>query len=297
MKIGVGDEPWWNMKCVLQGRICRFALMKILFAFCFFIISVTAFSQKTKLNKDSLAVRDSIREFMYRGALLSMDALQSKYESQKTTDPTEQHQKMGQSQNLFFQSRAYYRKAIKFDGNYFLAWSGIGNDYLLQDLPKAAIPCYKKALTINPSYAPGWFNLGKAYVSISGFDSAEYAFRESIHTDSSYLQSYQALSRLLVAQKKDTKAALELLQTCLAHCASSEVPYVEMASIYFSMNDSVKGIDCTEKAAAVYSGDLQRLDLLRTYFKQHNDPKKAAYYETLFAAEQKKLEIPGDPDK
>jgi tetratricopeptide (TPR) repeat protein len=270
--------------------------MKILFSFCFFIISITAFSQKTKLNKDSLAVRDSIREFMYRGALLSMDALQSKYESQKTNDPAEKHQKMGQSQNLFFQSRAFYRKAIKMDANYYLAWSGMGTDYLLQDLPKAAIPCYRKAVAINPAYSPGWFNLGKAYLAVSGFDSAEFAFRESIRTDSTFLQSYQALSRLLVTQKKNNEAALALLQTCLAHCSSSEVPYVEMASIYFSEKDSVKGIEYTEKAAAVYAGDLQRLDLLRNYFRRHNDPKKAAYYETLFAAEQKKQEIPDDPN-
>ena len=261
----------------------------------FLLVLVNSISaQKTKPNKDSLAIRDSIREMMYRGAMLSMDALQSKYESQKTTDPGVKKQKSGESQNLFFQSRAYYRKAIAFDKNYAPAWNSMGTTYFLQDLPKASLPCYHKAILINGNYSSAWYNLGKSYLALKLNDSAEYSFRQSIRSDSTFIQAYQELSQLLF-MKKDSIEAFRLLQLSAYYNQDSEVPWVTMAAVYFSYKDSASGISALERAAAIYPGDLDRLQFLADYYKRKGDKRKADYFADLFVSEKKKQEFDRDP--
>lgn len=255
----------------------------------------TSFAQKNKINKDSLAIRDSIKEMMFRGAMLSMDALQSKYESQKTNDQDVKKQKAGESQNLFFQSRAFYRKALVFDKNYSPAWNNMGTTYFLQEIPKASIPCYQKALAINPDYSSAWFNLGKAYHMLNRNDSAEYSFRQSIRSDSSFVQAYQELSHLLFTVKRDSLEGMRLLRLATYYNPSSEVPWVMMASVYFSYKDSVSGISALERAVAIYPGDIQRLQLLAGYYKRKGDQRKADYFQELFLSEKKKLESLSEP--
>jgi len=171
----------------------------------------------------------------------------------------------------------------------------MGTAYYLQDLPKAAIPCYRQAISINPDYASAWYNLGKAYLAISRNDSAAYSFRQSIRCDSSSVPSYQELSRLLVLNE-DTGSALKLLRLSAYYKPASEVPWVSMSVIYFSFDDSLNGIVSLEHAAKIYAGDVERLKKLSSYFRQHGDTKKAAYYENLLAIEIKKQEIPADKD-
>lgn len=262
------------------------------------LISFSAAAQKNKQKNDSLAIRDSIREFMFQGALLSMDALQAKYESQRTMEMGAKQQKAGEAQNLFFQSRAYYRKAIAYDKEYYPAWTNMGTAYYLQDLPKAAIPCYRKAISINADYASAWYNLGKAYLMLSRNDSAAYSFRQAIRCDSGAVPSYQELSHILLISE-DTSSALKLLRLSAYYKSTSEVPWVSMAAIYFTYNDSVKGIASLENAAKIYAGDVERLKNLSDYFKRHGDAKKAAYYSNLVAVELKKQEVPEDknPDR
>ncbi|CAN5782021.1 hypothetical protein BH11BAC7_BH11BAC7_19130 [soil metagenome] len=257
--------------------------------------SLTASAQKNKQKNDSLAIRDSIRECMFQGALLSMDALQAKYESQRTLEIGAKQQKAGEAQNLFFQSRASYRKAIGYDNNYFPAWTNMGTAYYLQDLPKAAIPCYRKAISINADYASAWYNLGKAYVMLSRNDSAAYSFRQAIRCDSSAVAPYQELSHILL-MNQDTGSALKLLRLSTYYKPTSEVPWVSMAGIYFTYNDSANGIVSLERAAKIYAGDVERLKNLSVYFKRHGDEKKSAYYSNLLAVELKKQEVPADKD-
>jgi tetratricopeptide (TPR) repeat protein len=266
--------------------------------FLVFIVVLSAFSAaaQKKVKNDSLIIQDSIREMMFHGALLSMDALQAKYESQKTTEPGVKRQKSGEAQNLFFQSRAYYRRAIGFNKNYSPAWNSMGTTYYLQEIPKAAIPCYRKAISINENYSSAWFNLGKAYVALAMTDSAKYSYKQSIRSDSTFVQAYQELSRLIMANEKDSSQALNLLRLASKYTPTSEVPWVSMSIIYFSYQDSVNAIYALERAAQIYPGDAQRLQLLADYFQNHN-PKKGAYYLNLLAVERKKMEIPADTEK
>ena len=150
----------------------------------------------------------------------------------------------------------------------------------------------------NADYSSAWFNLGKAYTTIDLIDSAAYAFRQAIRCDSSAVTSYQELSRILLFNE-DTGSAIKLLRLAAYYKPTSEVPWVSLATIYFTYNDSVNGIVSMEQAAKIYSGDIDRLKKLIVYFSQKGAVKKTAYYSNLLAIEIKKQEIPADknPDK
>ncbi|HTL81446.1 MAG TPA: tetratricopeptide repeat protein [Bacteroidia bacterium] len=256
--------------------------------------SFTLFAQHHKQNVDSIAMRDSVRDFLYQGTLFSMNALQSKYESERATSIEVKHQKSVEAQNLFYQARISYRKVIKLDSNNYTAWSNIGTTYLLEGLPKEAKYCFRQAVQINPGYSPAWFNLGKVYSEGSGNDSAELAFSMAIRNDSGYTQAYQEWSNLIMKSKKDTARALSLLRISAVHTPQSEVPWVNMSEIFFQSGDSVSGLHALEHAAAIYPGDVDRLKLLVDYYGRHNDEKKKNYYSAILAVELKKLEVPKD---
>ncbi len=291
----VGMHYFCDMKNCLKSFFESCSVGKTLFVIAILFV-LPGYAQKNKLKNDSIAMRDSIKEMMFQGTLLSMDALQAKYESEKGNDLVQKQQKAGESQNLFFQSRAYYRKAIALDKNYYPAWTSMGTTYFMQGIPKASIPCYRKALSLNPDFSPAWFNLGKAYDMVGKKDSAVYSYDQCIRCDSTSVKAYQELSRIIMLTQKDSSSALKLLRLAAHYQPTSEVPWVSMSTVYFSCKDSANAIAALENAAKVYSGDIDRLQLLANYFQKHNDAKKAAYYSNLLAIEKKKLEVPDDPD-
>ncbi len=278
-----------------------FSIFPMKYCILFFaVLSVfPAFSQKNVARRDSLARRDSVIEMMFQGALLSIDALQTKSEAQKLSEPIQKRQKAAEAENLFLQSRQYYWKAIKIDKNYYPAWTNIGTTYYMQDLPKASIPCYRKALLINENYSSAWYNLGVSYDALAKKDSAIYSFHRCIRTDSTYMLAYIQLSRLIMLNGKDSASALNLLRLAAFYKPTSEVPWVTMSTIYISYNDSANAMASLEKAAQIYKGDLNRLQNLANYFQRHNDQKKTDYYLNLLAIEKRKQEVPIDinPDK
>jgi tetratricopeptide (TPR) repeat protein len=256
------------------------------------ILPLFSLAQKPKTNTDSLARLDSVRTYMLQGSLLAMNAMQAKIDAERTGDNGKLNlQKAGESQNLFVQSRYYYRKAIAFDSMYYSGWSNLGTTYYFEGLVKTSIPFFHKSVLINDHYAQGWYNLGKAYDKTGKRDSAVYSLHRCIASDSNYLAGYVELSRIFFVGK-DTTAAFGLLRTACAKQPNAELPWTTMAVDYFALNDSARGIAALEKAAAIFPDNIDRLDLLAGYFSRHNDPAKAANYAKLAATQRKQQEIP-----
>lgn len=283
------------MRTQLKPIPTFFSISKILVLFAL-LFALPAMAQKNKHKNDSLARRDSIREFMFQASLYSLDAIQARFESQKATVQSVKQRKAGESENLFFQSRKYYRFAIVCDSNYYPAWCNMGTTYYMQDLPKMAIPCYRKALSINPNYAQAWYNLGQAFDMQHLKDSAIRAYTQCVRSDSTYLQAYLELSGLAMENGKDTSAAFNYLRLAAKYKSISEVPWVSMAAIYFSYNDSANAIACLDKAEQTFPGNIDRLQNLVNYYRFHNFPEKADQYSKLLAIEKKKQEITRPPD-
>lgn len=255
-------------------------------------------AQKNKIKADSLARLDSVRTYTLQASLLSMNAMQIKIEAMQPDGKggyVVNQLKAGEAQNLFVQSRYYYRKAISFDSTYYLAWSNLGTTYYFEGLTKVAIPYFVKSIHLNPDYAQGWFNLGKSYDLLGKKDSAVYAFQQSIRSDSAFLTPYVEYSRILF-QDKDTTNGFRYLRLAATNIPKAELPWTSMSAQYFALNDSVRGMAALEQAAKLQQSNIGRLEILLNYFQQKGNSDKAAYYTKLVALERKSQDIPREED-
>lgn len=267
----------------------------------FLLFSFAASAQNSqnlnaKAISDSLARIDSIRTYMMQGSLNALNAMQAKIEAQEPDGKggyKTNQQKAGEAQNLFVQSRFYYRKVLSFDQNHYQAWSSLGTTYYFEGLVKNSVPYFAHSVQLNSSYAQGWYNLGKAYQQLGRKDSAVIAMQQCIRSDSTYQSAYVEYSKMLLEQN-DTAKAFSLLRTIIRINPRLELPWTTMATAYFQMNDSIHGIAAMEQAARVYQPNVERLDILSSYFARHGDPEKSSYYARLAAVERKLSEIPKD---
>lgn len=274
--------------------------MKRNFFLLFFLLfsAVSVHAQKNKAKADSLARLDSVRTYTLQASLLSMNAMQIKIEASQPDGKggyVINQLKAGEAQNLFVQSRYYYRKAISFDSTYYLAWSNLGTTYYFEGLTKVAIPYFIKSVQLNPDYAQGWFNLGKSYDLLGKKDSAAYSLQHSIRSDSTFLTPYVEYSRIFF-QDKDTANGFRYLRLASKNIPKAELPWTSMSVQYFALNDSVRGIAALEQAAKIYQPNISRLEILENYFRRKGDNEKAAYYEKLIALERKMQDIPREED-
>jgi tetratricopeptide (TPR) repeat protein len=159
-----------------------------------------------------------------------------------------------------------------------------------------AIPYFLEAVRINPQYAQGWFNLGKTYDLIGKKDSAVYALKQSIRSDSTYVQPYAELARIY-AGNKDSAAALGLLRTAISFKPESEFLWKNMATTCLAFGDSTGWVSALEVAAKINPNDVQRLYVLADYFSRKKDVTKAAYYANLEAEALERQNIPREEEK
>ena len=231
---------------------------------------------------------DSISEFMLRGAVMSLAAVQSKYESLEAGSNGNQilsRQKSGEAQNYFNQSRTFYRKVLIYDSLYAPAWNSLGTTYFLQDIPDQSLPYYKRAVVINPNYTVAILNIGKAYTKMGQHDSALYYYRYSVKVDSSFVQGYIEQARVLSEIKKDNNSALAVLQTATKYTKQNEIPYIMMTEIHLVNGDSASAMASMETAARLNPGNVDRCLVLASWFDRHGDAVKAKEFRALADAE------------
>lgn len=236
---------------------------------------------------------DSISEFMLRGAVMSLAAVQSKYESLEASGSGNQilsRQKSGEAQNYFNQSRSYYRKALGYDSLYAPAWNSLGTTYFLQDLPEQSLQFYRRAMLIKPDYTATILNLGKAFYKLNQIDSALYYFEKSVRVDSSYVAGYVEQARLYTDIKKDNKKALQVLNASLKHCGQNETPLLMISEIHFLQGDSVSAVAALESAARLNPGNIERAEFLADWFDRHGNGEKAKEFRLMASREKNRIE-------
>lgn len=231
---------------------------------------------------------DSISEFMLRGAVMSLSAVQSKYESLEAGSNGNQilsRQKSGEAQNYFNQSRTFYRKVLVYDSLYAPAWNSLGTTYFLQDIPDQSLTYYKRAVAINPNYTVAILNIGKAYTKMGQHDSALYYYRNSVKVDSSFVQGYIEQARVLSDIKKDNSSALAVLQTATKFTKQNEIPYIMMSEIHLANGDSTSAMAAMETAARLNPGNVDRCLVIASWYERHGDAEKAKEFRAIADAE------------
>jgi tetratricopeptide (TPR) repeat protein len=81
---------------------------------------------------------------------------------------------------------------------------------------KAAIQNYQRALTLNGGYAAAHYNLADAYEEIPNYDRALDEYQRAIDADLMFYPAYNNLSRLYILRRRDSGAALRLLDRAMS---------------------------------------------------------------------------------
>ena len=79
-----------------------------------------------------------------------------------------------------------------------------------------AIRAYQRALSLHPSYAAAHYNLASAYEEIPNYDKALDEYQQAIDADLMFYPAYNNLSRLYILRRRDSGAALRLLDRALS---------------------------------------------------------------------------------
>jgi tetratricopeptide (TPR) repeat protein len=275
-----------------NSNLIQFPRLFAAFVLAVFFAFPLCAQKNTNGSAPEVNASDSISEFMLRGAVMSLAAVQSKYESLEAGSGGNQilsRQKSGEAQNYFNQSRSFYRKALVYDSLYAPAWNSLGTTYFLQDLPEQSLPFYRKAFSINPKYSVAVLNTGKAFYKMNKMDSALFYFEKSVKVDSSYVAGYIEQARLLSDIKKDNKSALQVLNASLKYCGQNETPLLMISEIHFQQGDSIAAVAAIESAARLNPGNIERTEFLASWFERHGNPEKAKEFRLIAERERNRI--------
>ncbi|RCH78327.1 anaphase-promoting complex component apc8, partial [Rhizopus stolonifer] len=77
------------------------------------------------------------------------------------------------------ESVEYFKRALKLNRNYHLAWTLLGHDYIELKNTSAAIECYRRAVGANCRDYRAWYGLGQAYEVMRLSYDALYHYRKA----------------------------------------------------------------------------------------------------------------------
>lgn len=111
----------------------------------------------------------------------------------------------------------YFRKSIRLDPKYTIAYNSMGMSYLIKGTVKEAEKYFLKCLEVDPSFSEAHNNLGTVYQELGLLDKAEDSFRRALR-DGRYRSRnlpYFNLGKLFYLQKKFKEAIYYVNQAIL----------------------------------------------------------------------------------
>jgi DNA-binding winged helix-turn-helix (wHTH) protein/predicted Zn-dependent protease len=80
---------------------------------------------------------------------------------------------------------------------------------------QGAIKSYQRALMFRSNYAEAHYNLADVYEELPAYDRALEEYQKAIEADPKFYEAYNNLARLHIKRRKDSGAALELLERAI----------------------------------------------------------------------------------
>lgn len=151
----------------------------------------------------------------------------------------------------------YFERSLALNPRYFLAWNAVGLSRSMKSDLKGAAQAYEKCLEINPKFTEAHNNLGMIYQEMGFPDRAEGEFRKAIE-DPSY--------------------------------SSRELPYYNMAGLYFTMNRIEDAYDEIRRALEIRPRFPLALNRMGQILERQEDLVAA-----ISAYEQAVKLVPDDP--
>jgi Tfp pilus assembly protein PilF len=163
----------------------------------------------------------------------------------------------------------YFNKSISLDSNYHLSYNGLGIAYLMKGEFKQAIDFFQKTLQINPALTEAHNYMGTAYQELGMLDKAEQEFRTAA-SDATYKSRelpYYNLARLYFTQNR-TKDALYYVQKAIEANSRLVMAHNLEGVLYEALNDFDNAIESYKAGLKLSEEDINlKFNLAVAYFK------------------------------
>ncbi|KAI8581599.1 hypothetical protein K450DRAFT_232089 [Umbelopsis ramanniana AG] len=146
----------------------------------------------------------------------------------------------------------YFKKALKLNRNYHLAWTLLGHDYMEMKNSNAAIECYRRAINLNHKDFRAWYGLGQTYEILKLPYYAIYYYEKSAELRPHDPRMWVALGNCFESLDRDNQARDCYKRASLCENADKETAWLRLARVF----QKTGNLD----AAATYYKQVLELD-------------------------------------
>ncbi len=196
---------------------------------------------------------------------------QKKMEKQQEEDPRYQYNLalFHMNNGNIDEAIKYFNKSISLDAQHYLSYNGLGIAYLMKGEFKTAIDYFQKSLQLNPALTEAHNYMGTAYQELGMLDKAEQEFRTTV-SDANYKSKelpYYNLARLYFSQDK-SKDALYYVQKSIEANPRLVMAHNLEGILYERLNDFDKAIESYKAGIKISRDDFNlKFNLAVAYFK------------------------------
>lgn len=114
------------------------------------------------------------------------------------------------------ESVEYFKRALKLNRSYHLAWTLLGHDYIELKNTNAAIECYRRAVGVNSRDYRAWYGLGQAYEVMKFPYDAIYYYQKATDLRPNDARMWRALANCYqsLQQDEETKDCYKRVAAC-----------------------------------------------------------------------------------
>ena len=179
----------------------------------------------------------------------------------------------------------YYKKALKIDPDYALAYAGLASSYDQKvrrylypvEWQDSAVAMSKKSLEINPNLAEGHSSLAKSYEAKGDFKLAKYHYEEAIRLNPNFSTAIHNLA-VVHFDEGNLDEAYKLVKKSILLKPNDIFSYVLMGGIYQKFGCNGFAVKWFEKALTLDNENLLTLLYITEQFILMKDLKSAEKY-------------------
>ncbi|ORY98781.1 anaphase promoting complex subunit 8 [Syncephalastrum racemosum] len=165
----------------------------------------------------------------------------------------------------------YFKRALKLNRSYYLAWTLLGHDYIELKDTNSAIECYRRAINANPRDYRAWYGLGQAYEILTLYHYATFYYKKALEIRPEDARMWSALGDCY-GQLDDTQHMAD------CHQRSTELEGNNKQSVMIRLARTFERQSLKSMAAKYYKAALEEPD-----FQGSADDQKAKEQDRLEA--------------
>ena len=173
---------------------------------------------------------------------------------------------------------SYYKKALEFDPEFYLAYFQLGVLQKKQGKSKSSIESLNKVLEIKPDHDKTWFTLGTAYETDGNIEMAMEHYQKAIDINPSYSKAYGNLGKLYT-DKQQFKEAEDILKTIIQIDIEYSDGFMRLGLLYLELENYKDAASNLKRSIELDDKDYNKFFNLASaynHLEQWNDAASSA---------------------